>query len=202
MSATSISRQRPRSAIVALCGVLVLVAGAGRLSAIGSSSEKPEESAQERERRATASYNEGVEHMQQAVAIARRGDSAFAFNYRATADAKARRQLEHAVDDFREALRLNPGMKQAHNNLGYVWRKLGRLPESRVAYQQALMLDSSFAQAREYLGETYLAMGFPDSATIQLTWLRDAASPYADSLQRAIDLHALQQIDQKMKSGH
>lgn len=169
--------------------------------AIGSSSaDKPEQTAADREKEAVAVYNKGVEQMAKAKSIAAAGDSTFAFNYRATSDAKARKQYEKAVDSFRDALRLKPSMKEAHNNLGYVYRKLGKLRESLTAYRAALASDSLFAQAREYLGETFLALNHLDSAVAQHSWLVQASSPYADSLQLAIDLYRLQQLNEKIKS--
>jgi tetratricopeptide (TPR) repeat protein len=180
--------------------VFLIVAGlllSGSALAFGSG-KSDEEKAAENKQEAVKKYNEGLEHMQAAKATAAAGDSAFAYNYRATSDAKARKSFEKAASKFRDAVKRDPSLKEAFNNLGYSYRKLGKLEESLAAYGSALALDSNFAQAREYLGETYLALGKPDQAEVQRDWLAGRESPYADTLAIAIKLYQLQAINEKM----
>jgi len=170
------------------------------LLAIGSSSKSPEEKAADDAKKAVVEYNNGVQHMEKANQILKVGDSAFAYNYRATSDAKAQREYNNAVKNFKNALDLKPDMKEAYNNLGYCYRKLGDLDNSLKAYTNALRLDPDFAQAREYLGETYLALKNLDKAKEQLNYLTELKSPYADTLTQSIKMYELIEISEKINS--
>jgi len=169
---------------------LLLLALAASSFAIGSG-KSDEEKAAEKKKEAVKNYNEGVEYMEEAREIATVGDSAFAYNYRATSSDKAEKKYKKAIDKFKDAVDKDPVMVEAYNNLGYCYRKIGKLEESLKAYKNALKIDDSFAQAREYLGETYLAMGEMAKAEEQLAWLTKAESPYADTLQASINLYKL-----------
>ena len=169
--------------------------------AIGSKEKTPEEQASDNSRKATDHYNNAVKRIEHAKAIGLKGDSAYAYNYRATSDAKIRKEYERAVDDLHEAITLSPDLKEAHNNLGYCWRKLGKLTESLAAYSRAIDLDSNFAQAREYRAETYLAMDDLAKAEGELTYLRGMKSPFADQLALSIELYKLAEIDKAAKGA-
>ncbi len=150
--------------------------------AFGSKEKSPEEQAAENEKKATESYNDGVKHMDKAKAIVSKGDSTYAFNYRATSDAKAKKEYDKSVKNFNEAVELKPNFAEAFNNLGYCYRKLDNLPQSLNAYHKALEIQPEFPQAREYLGETFLAMDSLHLAQGQLQLLQELKSPYADTL--------------------
>ncbi|MGH8071866.1 MAG: tetratricopeptide repeat protein [Candidatus Entotheonellia bacterium] len=62
----------------------------------------------------------------------------------------------------------------AHNLMGYAYRKLGDYPRALEHYQQALGLNPHHRGALEYLGETYLAMGRLTEAHTTLTRLEIA----------------------------
>lgn len=162
-----------------------------------SDEKSPAEMAAKREQEAKEKYNNGVKHMKKAKLIALVGDSAFAFNYRATSDAKAGKELEKAIKDFGKAIDLMPNFAEAYNNLGFCYRKTGKLEQSLSAYDHAIRIDSNFAQAREYRGETFLAMGDLKNADKELAYLTELKSSYADTLSLAIKLFKLAQIDQK-----
>jgi tetratricopeptide (TPR) repeat protein len=179
--------------------LILLVASAG---AIGSKEKSPEEQAAESAKKATEKYNNGVKHMDKAKEKAAKGDSTYAYNYRATSDAKSRKEFEKAIKDFNEAIELKPDFKEAHNNLGYCYRKIGLLDQSLSAYGVAIKLDSTFAQAREYRGETYLALGLLPKALEEHAALKQMESHYADTLAAAIELYRLQQLDAKMKEAN
>ena len=183
---------------VTLTGILLLllVAGAG---AFGSKEKSKEEQMYEDAKKATEKYNNGVKHMDKAKEKAAKGDSTYAFNYRATSDAKSRKEFEKAIKDFNKAIELKPEFKEAHNNLGYCYRKIGEMEKSLAAYGEALKLDPNFAQAHEYRGETFLSLGLVNKALEELAVLKDLKSPYADTLAASIDLYRLRQIDEKMK---
>jgi tetratricopeptide (TPR) repeat protein len=85
-------------------------------------------------------------------------------------------------------------MAEAYNNLGYCYRKLGKLDESLKAYENALMLKPDFALAREYRGEAYLALGQLEKANAEFEYLIQLQSPYADTLARSIETFQLGQM--------
>jgi tetratricopeptide (TPR) repeat protein len=91
-------------------------------------------------------------------------------------------------------------MAEAYNNLGYCLRKLGKLDESLKAYEQAIGLKADFAQAREYRGETYLALGLLEKAQTDKDFLMQMKSPLADTLARSIELYQLEKINEKAQS--
>ncbi len=167
--------------------------------AFGSGSKSPEEEAAEKIRKGTNEYNKGVKHMDKAQRSALAGDSAFAYNYRATADAKAKKEYKKAAKRFEKAVKYNPEMKEAYSNLGYCYRKLDQLDRSLKAYHQALILDPNFEQAHEYLGETYLAMDLLGKAEAQFDTLIQLESAYADTLSRSIDLYKINQVGKELK---
>ena len=173
-------------------GLVLLVAS--NLMAFGSKEKTPEEQAAESRKQAISKYNDGVKHMETARRIGIKGDSLYAYNYRATSDAKAKKEFEKAADNFREAIALDPKLPEAYNNLGYSYRKLGRLEESLSAYAKAIVLDNNFAQAREYRGETYLALGDLAKAQEEQAFLTQLKSPYADTLAKSIEVFQLEKF--------
>lgn len=175
-----------------------LLVGTSAVYAIGSGEKDPDKLAAESFKKATQEYNGGVKHMEKAKAIVAKGDSAYAFNYRATSDAKAQKEYEKAITRFKSALLLEKRLKEAWNNLGYCHRKLGALEESIRCYNEALALDSNFAEAREYRGETYLALGYFEEATQEMYFLRSIKSPYADTLAASIEFYNLDRLKQKL----
>lgn len=196
-------KQNSISAITSF--LLVLLLASTVAIAAGSDEKEPEQSPeakkQETLQKATEHYNKGVGHMTTAKEKAEIADSTFAFNYRATSDAKAKREYEKAVGEFKKAINLQPDMAEAHNNLGYCYRKLGSLDESLKHYHRALRIDSTLEQAREYLGETYLAMDSLLLASAQYDWLVKNKSVYADTLAESIKMYRLKRIDEKMQGG-
>ncbi len=179
-----------------LVSVIVLLFVLFTCSVYASESEGD---ADENSEKAIRTYNSGIDHMHKAKQILIVGDSAFAYNYRATSDAKAKKEYEKAVNDFKETLDLDPTMKEAYNNLGFCYRKLGKLEESLKSYKRALKLDPDFAQALEYLGETYLALDDMQKAKLNLLKLTNLKSAYADTLALAIEKYNLNKINDKLQ---
>jgi tetratricopeptide (TPR) repeat protein len=74
--------------------------------------------------------------------------------------------------------------------LGYAWRKLGRLDTAIAYYRAALAVDPAAARTRSYLGEGLLAAGRPDLARAELAAIGricgEGCAPYR-TLARAID---------------
>lgn len=183
--------------ILALAALLA----AGPLHAAGSKEKSPAEKASEAARNAVSVYNEGVARMERADAIGTKANIAHSYDYSATPDGKAIREYEQAVTSFAKAIALDPKMKEAHNNLGYCYRKLGKLRESLASYDQAIALDPDFAQAREYRGETYLALGQVDKAEGELAELNRLKSRYAGQLEKSIGLYKERQAQAAAHPG-
>jgi Flp pilus assembly protein TadD len=61
------------------------------------------------------------------------------------------RRLAEAEEQYRHALRLEPGDASRHVNVGYVLMQQGRLEEARVYFEQALAIDPTQPQARQSL---------------------------------------------------
>ena len=62
-------------------------------------------------------------------------------------------QLDDAVNQFREALRLVPSSVEAHNNLGVSLASQGKLDLAIDEFQQALTINPEFADARRNLSD-------------------------------------------------
>ena len=167
--------------------------------AIGSGEKSPEEEAADNLKKATSEYNDGVKHVAKAREIGIAGDSLYAYNYRATSDAKARKEYDKAIANFNRAIELNPSMHEAHNYLGFCYRKIGDLQKSLQHYDQALALKPDFSQAREYRGETYLAMNDLKKAQGELDFLKQMRSPYADTLAKSIEVFQLSMLENAKK---
>jgi Flp pilus assembly protein TadD len=75
-------------------------------------------------------------------------------------------EYEWALDHLR--LITKQGDKEVLNYTGYAHRKAGRVETGISYYQQALSIDPNFVQAREYLGEAYMLVGFKPKAEEQL----------------------------------
>ena len=61
-----------------------------------------------------------------------------------------------ALDAFNKVVATDPGNANAHNFLGYAYRKSGKLDLAFKHYEEALRLDPKHRGAHEYLGEAYL----------------------------------------------
>ncbi len=80
---------------------------------------------------------------------------------------------------------------QAHNLLGYAYRKTGNLDASFAQYDQALKLDPTNRHAHEYIGEAYLMTANLAKAEQHLAELQRLCSPIPceeyKELRRAVD---------------
>jgi Tfp pilus assembly protein PilF len=80
-----------------------------------------------------------------------------------------------ALKLFEQADKLKKSQPETLNMLAFCQRMNGRVEESRETYLKALKLQPKFPQAREYLGETYLAL-----AKEQLDMLKSYGSEGAE----------------------
>jgi Flp pilus assembly protein TadD len=104
------------------------------------------------------------------------------------------KDFKSAVGHLTKAVQDEPKSADAHNMLGYSYRKVGTFDKSMEHYQTALKLDSNHRSAHEYLGELYLDMNQLDNAEKQLASLKKAC-PFLgrcdefDDLKKAIDTY-------------
>ncbi len=77
---------------------------------------------------------------------------------------KAENEYEKAVKALKSAVGDDPAFYQAHSSLGYALRKLGDYEGSLAAYDRALEIQPSYAEAIEYRAEAYLGLNRLDEA--------------------------------------
>jgi tetratricopeptide (TPR) repeat protein len=78
------------------------------------------------------------------------------------------------LDHMSQALEARPWQDNAHNLMGFAYRKLGDYPAALDAYGKALTLNPYNRGALEYLGEAYLELDRPDDARATLDRLAEA----------------------------
>ena len=97
-----------------------------------------------------------------------------------------------ALPHFLGALKRFPEAANLYNELGYTFRKLGRLDKAFEHYKRALAIDPRHRGAHEYIGEAYLMAGDVASAQKHLEALRLICTLPCDEmreLQAALDAH-------------
>jgi len=101
------------------------------------------------------------------------------------------KELEKAAGDFKRATSYDPNLYQAHSELGFALRKLGRYDESLAAYDRALEIQPGFAPAIEYRAEAYLGLNRIDEAkqayTILFSGDRERADLLLDAMKSWLD---------------
>jgi tetratricopeptide (TPR) repeat protein len=78
------------------------------------------------------------------------------------------------LDHMSQALQARPWQDNAHNLMGFAYRKLGDYPAALDAYGKALTLNPYNRGALEYLGEAYLELDRPADARATLDRLAEA----------------------------
>ena len=87
-----------------------------------------------------------------------------------------------ALPELQRAVALRPDFAEAHNMIGFSYRKLGKIKLSLQSYEKALKLRPEFPEAHEYLGETYLAADDLTHAMQNYLFLKNAGQPEAQEL--------------------
>lgn len=104
---------------------------------------------------------------------------------------KINKELDKAAGDFKRAVSYDPNLYQAHSELGFALRKLGRYDESLAAYDLALQIQPGFAPAIEYRAEAYLGLNRLDEAkqayTILFSGDRERADLLLDAMKSWVD---------------
>lgn len=104
------------------------------------------------------------------------------------------KDFKAAVGHLTRAIQEEPKNADAHNMLGYSYRKVNNFDKSMEHYQIALKLDRNHRSAHEYLGELYLDLNQIENAEKQLAALKRACPtfgrcPEYDDLRKAIEAY-------------
>ena len=98
-----------------------------------------------------------------------------------------------AVELLAKAVQTDPNNADAHNFLGYAYRKKGAYAASFEHYEQALKLNPKHKHAHEYIGEAYLLTDNLPKAELHLAELQKICSPIPceeyKELKRAVDTY-------------
>ncbi len=96
-----------------------------------------------------AQYADAARFLRQALQVSR--DNPYLWFHLAQACQEIPGQAEEALDCLRECLRLAPDLAQAHYQLGFVYKKLGRLGEAVDSYTRSLALRPDAVEAHNDL---------------------------------------------------
>lgn len=96
-----------------------------------------------------------------------------------------------AVELLSKAVQSDPKNPDAHNFLGYAYRKAGKFDASFYHYNEALKLNPKHKHAHEYIGEAYLLADNLPKAEQHLAELQKLCTPIPceeyKELKRAVD---------------
>ena len=112
-------------------------------------------------------------------------------NFQAGRKALESQDWKKAVDLFSKAVQTDPKNADAHNFLGYAYRKAGNVDSSFNHYNEALKLNPKHKHAHEYIGEAYLLTDNLPKAEAHLAELQKLCTPIPceeyKELKRAVD---------------
>ncbi len=95
---------------------------------------------------------------------------------------QAASDVEEAIEEYKQAIRINPDDAEAHVNLGVAYVKLGMYKEAIEAYKQAIKIDSDYAEAYYMLGVVYVFLNDSGSALEQYKILKSLDTELANEL--------------------
>jgi tetratricopeptide (TPR) repeat protein len=78
-------------------------------------------------------------------------------------------QLEAAIAQYQEAIRLNPNMAEAYLNMGAALAGIGKQSEAIAAYREAIRANPNLAEAHHNLGNAFAQQGKLTEATQEYT---------------------------------
>ena len=96
--------------------------------------------------------------------------------------AQRNHDIDTAVDCFLEALELDPNVRDACNNLGYIYAQRGDIDEGFEMFERALEIDPNYVLARLNSAGLFLECKDPDGAKAVLAPLADLNSLDPDEI--------------------
>jgi protein O-mannosyl-transferase len=93
--------------------------------------------------------------------------------------------IDEALRHTQEALRLNPGHEESHNNLGVILRRLGRNDEAIPSLEEAVRLSPNYPDARLNLGLALEDAGRREDALVHYLHVTRLAGRAAEGHARA-----------------
>ena len=117
-------------------------------------------------------------------------------------DSGSREMDDSALAAADQALQIDPGVAEAYLARGLVHVHRWEWPEARAAYGTAIQLDTASATAHQWLGELFYALGFGDSAVVEMKKAK-ALDPLAPVPRVALAYALYQQRDyaQSVREG-
>ena len=98
-------------------------------------------------------------------------------DYLAGKKALESQEWKKAINLLSKAMQVTSNNSEAHNLLGYAYRKSGDFDAAFAQYNQALKLDPTNRHAHEYIGEAYLLTDNLPKAELHLAELQRICSP-------------------------
>src|SRR5260221_8267335 len=136
--------------------------------------------------RAKSAYNTGVHSIKKAQEYEADAAKAATPEKSAKARDKAQQNYSKALEQFIDAVSLQPQMYQAWNYMGFANRHLGNYDAALSAYAKALELNPAYPEAIEYRGEAYLGLNKIDEAKEAYMTLFRESRGLADELMTAM----------------
>jgi tetratricopeptide (TPR) repeat protein len=118
-------------------------------------------------------------------------------------------QVTEAIEQFQQALKLNPDFAPAHNNLGNALASRGQVAEAIEQYRQALKSKPDYAKAHNNLGAALASRGQVAEAVEQYQQALKSKPDYAEAhnnlgialASRGQVAEAIEQFQQALKSN-
>ena len=107
-------------------------------------------------------------------------------------------KLEEAVAEFREAIRINPGLAEAHVYLGTILGHQRKLDEAVAEFREAIRIDPDLAEAHVYLGTI---LGHQGKVAEAVAVLREAIWLKPDSALAHFNLATTLQTQGKLETA-
>lgn len=171
----------------ALLLALLTLSAPAALAAGGSSAPPPPaEGADSPEEMANELYNEGLAARDKAWELERQAKT-LPEGKRGQLETQAQELFAKAAEKFEAAVDKNPDMHQAFSSLGYALRRQGKHAQALKAYNKALDIEPTYAEAIEYRGQAYLGLNRLEDAKEAYMTLFKSDREKADELFQAME---------------
>jgi tetratricopeptide (TPR) repeat protein len=115
-------------------------------------------------------------------------------------------QLQEAIAEYREAIRLKPDYAQAHNNLGFALLDKGQFEEAIAEYREAIRLKPDYAEAHYNLGNALMEKDHLEEASSEyrkaIELKKDFAEAHCNLGRILMDKGQFREALEQMRRGH